>query len=91
MVVLSAYSIAENPTKMAGLGPCQPEAKGFPSSSMVKNPPAKQPMWVSSLGREDPLEKEMATPTPVFLPEKIPWTETGAGQGKAHGVTKSQT
>ena len=28
---------------------------------MVKNPPAKQEMQVQSLGREDPLEKEMAT------------------------------
>ena len=28
-----------------------------------------QERWVLSLGREDPLEKEMAT-TPVFLPEK---------------------
>jgi len=26
--------------------------------------------WVRSLGREDPLEKEMAT-TPVFLPGKF--------------------
>ena len=34
---------------------------------MVKKPPAKQETWVPSLGREDPLEKEMAT-TPVFLP-----------------------
>ena len=28
---------------------------------MVKNLPAKLEMWVPSLGREDPLEKEMAT------------------------------
>ena len=28
---------------------------------MVKNPPAKQEMWVRSLGREDPLEKEITT------------------------------
>ena len=27
---------------------------------MVKNPPAMQEPWVRSLGREDPLEKEMA-------------------------------
>ena len=45
--------------------------RGFPSGSAVKNSPAmqeKQEMWVQSLGWEDPLEKEMATP--VFLPEK---------------------
>jgi len=46
-VVLSAYSISENPsTEMADLGPCKPEAKGFPGGSVVKNPPAKQEMWV---------------------------------------------
>ena len=28
---------------------------------MVKTPPAMQEMQVQSLGREDPLEKEMAT------------------------------
>ena len=27
----------------------------------VKNPPLMQVTWVQSLGREDPLEKEMAT------------------------------
>ena len=33
---------------------------------MVKNPPAVQETWVQSLGREDPLEKGMATHS-VFL------------------------
>ena len=33
----------------------------------VKDPPAKQKTWVGSLGREDPLEKEM-TAHSVFLP-----------------------
>ena len=27
----------------------------------VKNPPAKQEMWIQSLGQKDPLEKEMVT------------------------------
>ena len=35
---------------------------------MVKNLAANK-MWVPSLGREDPLEKEMQ-PAPVFLPEE---------------------
>ena len=35
-------------------------------AQIVKNPPAKQETWVSSLGLEDPLEKEWV-PTPVFL------------------------
>ena len=34
---------------------------GFPGGSVVKNPPAKQEMWVQFLGWEDPLEKDMAT------------------------------
>ena len=36
----------------------------------VKNLPAMQEIWVRSLGQEDPMEKEMATP-PVSLPEKF--------------------
>ena len=45
---------------------------------MVKNPPARQGMWVLSLGREDPLEKEMAT-TPVFLPRESHGQKSLAG------------
>ena len=41
---------------------------------MVKNSPAKQEMWVPSLGWDDPLEKEMATHSSV-LDWQIPWTE----------------
>ena len=37
------------------------QSLGFPSSSVVKNPPAMQVTWVRSLGWEDPLEKEIAT------------------------------
>ena len=33
-----------------------------------------QETWVPSLGREDPLEKEMATHSNV-LAQRIPWTE----------------
>ena len=40
----------------------------------VKNMPAVQETWVPSLGREDPLEKGMATHTSI-LAWKIPWTE----------------
>ena len=35
-------------------------------TQMVKSLPAMQETWVQSLGREDPLEKEMATHS-VFL------------------------
>ena len=41
---------------------------------MVKNPPTKQETGVQLLGREDPLEKEMATHSSVLAWE-IPWTE----------------
>ena len=40
---------------------------------MVKNLPAKQETWIRSLGKEDPLEKEMATHSSIFA-WKIPWT-----------------
>ena len=44
----------------------------------VKNPPAMQETWVPSLGREDPLEKGMATHSNV-LAWRIPWTEEPGG------------
>ena len=50
---------------------------GFPDDSVVKNPPASvemQEMWVPSLGREDPLEEEVATHSSILAGE-IPWTE----------------
>ena len=39
-----------------------------------RNLPAVQETWVQSLGREDPLEKEMATHS-VFVPGESLWTE----------------
>ena len=62
----------------------------------VKNPPAKQETQVWSLGREDPLEKEMATHSSILTWE-ITWTEECGGlqsmgsQGVGHDlVTKQQ-
>ena len=46
----------------------------FPDGSAVKNFPAMQEIWVPSLGREDPLEKEMVTHSSI-LAWKMPWTE----------------
>ena len=43
-------------------------------TQMVKYLPAVWETWVQSLGQEDPLEKEMATPCST-LTWKIPWTE----------------
>ena len=44
---------------------------GSPDSSVVKNLPAMQEIWVQSLGWEDPLEKKMATHSSI-LAWKIP-------------------
>ena len=41
---------------------------------MVKNLPAMLETWVQPLGRENPLEKEMATHSSI-LAWRIPWTE----------------
>ena len=41
---------------------------------MVKRLPMMQETQVQSLGREDPLEKEMATQSSI-LAWNIPWTE----------------
>ena len=43
-------------------------------AQMVKNPPAIQGTRGQSLGREDPLEKEMATHSSILAWE-LPWTE----------------
>ena len=62
---------------------------GFPGGSVVKNPPAMQDMWVRSLGQEDPLEKEMASPSSV-LAWKIPWIEEPGGL-QSMGSQKNQS
>ena len=43
-------------------------------AQLVKNLPAVQGTQVQFLGREDPLEKEMATHSSI-LAWRIPWTE----------------
>ena len=47
-------------------------------AQMVKNMPAMRETQVRSLGREDPLEKEMATHSSI-LAWRIPWTEEPGG------------
>ena len=54
----------------------------------VKRLPTMRETWVQSLGREDLLEKEMATHSSI-LAWKIPWTEE-PGRLQS-GVTKSRT
>ena len=52
-------------------------------AQMVKRLPTMWESLVQSLGREDPLEKEMA-PHPSTLTWRIPWTEDAV-----HGVAES--
>ena len=61
---------------------------GFPVGSVVKNLPANARDTVQSLGREDPLEKEIATHSSI-LAWKIPWTEEPDGLPSAR-VAQSQ-
>ena len=51
---------------------------GFPRDSAVKHLPEMGLMRVWSLGREDPLEKEMAAHSSVLVWE-VPWTEEPGG------------
>ena len=43
-------------------------------AQLVKNLPTMQEIWVQFLGRDDPLEKEIATHSSI-LALRIPWTE----------------
>ena len=47
-------------------------------AQMVKSLPAVQETQLQSLGREDPLEEEMATHSSI-LAWRIPWTEEPGG------------
>ena len=62
---------------------------GFPGGSVIESPPAMQEMQVQSLGREDALEKEMATHSSI-LAWRIPWTEEPGGL-QSMGLQKSRT
>ena len=65
---------------------------GFPGGSVAKNPPAIQELQeiqFRSLGREDSLEKGMATHSSILAWE-IPWTEESS-RLQSIEVTKSQT
>ena len=56
---------------------------------MVKNPPAMWETWVLFLGREYPLEREMAA-HPSILAWRI-HIDRGAWQATVHGVAKNWT
>ena len=52
--------------------------RAFLVAQRLKRLPAMQETWVRYLGREDPLEKEMATHSSVFA-WRIPWTGEPGG------------
>ena len=56
----------------------------------LKHLPAVWETWVQSLGREDPLEKEMATHSSI-LAWRIPWTEEPGGLYCPQGRKESDT
>ena len=47
-------------------------------AQVVKSLPGMQETWVHFLSQENPLEKEMATPSSI-LAWRIPWTEEPVG------------
>ena len=55
----------------------------------VKNLPTMQESQVQSIRQEDPLEKEMATPSSI-LAWRIPWTEESGGL-PSMGLQESNT
>ena len=73
------------PSKKRGLK----EIFDFPGGSELKHLPTMWETRVQSLGREDLLEKEMATRSSI-LAWKIPWTEEPGGL-QIQGVAKSRT
>ena len=58
-------------------------------AQLVKNLPEKQETWVRFLGREDPLEKEIAIHSSI-LAWRILWTEE-PGRLQSMGSQKSDT
>ena len=58
-------------------------------TQVTKNLPAMQETQVRSLGREDPLKKEMATCSSIFCLENS--MDRGARWDMVHRVAKSQT
>ena len=72
---------AGDPDSIPGSGRSPGEGIGYPLqyswaslvAQLVKNPPAMQETWVSSLVWEDPLKKGTATYSSI-LAWRIPWT-----------------
>ena len=74
---------------------CPPSRQSFARTEFclytaIKHLPTMRETWVQSLGREDLLQKEMATHSSI-LAWKIPWMEAPGGLLVVHGVAKSWT
>ena len=83
---------AEYIMRKAGLDEAQAGIKTAARNTiaqLVKNLPAMQEIWVLFLGREDPLEEEMATHSNI-LAWRIPWTED-PGRPQSMGSQGSDT
>ena len=78
---------SDGPNEVVRLTSCAEDS--FPSGSVVKTSPAKQEMWVQSLGQADPLEKVIATHSNILAWE-IPWTEEAGGL-QPRGVAELDT
>ena len=71
---IGSYRVGHNWSNLAAAAAAATIYWGFPCSAVVKNPPATQVTRVWCLGREDPLEKKMATHSSI-LDWRIPQTE----------------
>ena len=78
------------PIQLPSLGPRESASQSF-MAKQVKNPHAMQEIqetWVQSLGKEDPLQEEMAAHSSICLKNPM---DSEDWQTIVHGVTKSQT
>ena len=83
ILTISAEGVRSGNVTGAGGGP-----DGWPLRLSKQLSLQMQETQVSSLGQEDPLEKEMSTHSSI-LAQRIPWTEEPVGY-IVQGVTKSQ-
>ena len=91
LLVATKTALVTNSMRLSFAHPLYGVLHGSMASLVVqrlKCLPAMWETWVRSLGREDPLEKEMATHSSI-LAWRIPWTEELGGYSPR--VTNSRT
>ena len=72
-----SHGVTKSRTRLSDFH-CGEYRVGFPSGSVLKNPPASAGGTVQPLGQEDPLKEEMATHSSIRA-WKAPWTEEPSG------------